>query len=63
VTGKITRLGVSSNGKIVRNFARVGRVLEHDSKRCSFAITASTGHKEHVRKLGIDSAVSTQSGR
>jgi hypothetical protein len=50
VTGKITRLGVSSNGKIVRNFAPVGRVLEHHSKRRSFAITVSTGHKEYVRK-------------
>jgi len=63
VTGKITRLGVSSNGKIVRNFARVGQILEHHSKRRSFAITVSTGHKEHVRKLGVDLAVSAQRGQ
>jgi len=62
VTVKITRLGVSSNGKIACGFARVGRVLECYGDRCSFAITVLTAGNEHVRKLGVDSAISTISG-
>jgi hypothetical protein len=63
VTRKITRLRVSSNGKIARSFARVGRILEHDSDRRSFAITVLTAGNEHVRKLRVASAISTISGR
>ena len=44
------------------SFARVGRVLERHSNRRSSAITVLTAHKEHVRKLGVDKAISTMSG-
>jgi len=62
LTGRITRLGVLSNGKIACGFARVGRVLERHSDRCYFAITVLTAGNEHVRKLGVDSAISTRPG-
>src|SRR5689334_9630278 len=42
---------------------RVGRVLERHSNRRSFAITVLTARKEHVRKLSVDRAISTMSGR
>src|ERR1700747_2085300 len=45
----------------VRKVARVGRVLERHSNRRSSAITVLTAHKEHVRKLGVDRAISTMS--
>jgi hypothetical protein len=47
----------------VRRVARVGRVLERYSNRRTSAITVLTAHKEHVRKMGVDRAISTMSGR
>jgi hypothetical protein len=41
----------------------VGRILEHDNDRRSFAITVLTAGNEHVRKLRVASAISTISGR
>src|SRR5437899_2708498 len=47
----------------VPEVARVGRVLERHSNRRSSAITVLTAHKEHVRRLGVDRAISTMGGR
>jgi predicted NBD/HSP70 family sugar kinase len=47
----------------IPDVARIGRVLERHSNRWSSTITVLTAHKERVRKLGVDRAISTMSGR